>query len=146
MWDRNATEFSERHNIPAGLAKRFQCTAEHLNPRMNGGQDRLDNLVAACKFCNQTRHRMDEPLPWLEYLQHVRKRTAAGKWHPLVCYIGIVASHRLSNADRSLQYERSIATSGSPRCWKSRKIDASAIVCSRRSTMPSRPAISKASA
>ncbi|RJT32134.1 HNH endonuclease [Mesorhizobium waimense] len=81
MWDRDPTEFSERYSIPGSL-NRFRCTVEHLKPRMNGGDDRCDNLVAACQFCNQTRHRMRKTLSPAEYQRHVRKRTAAGRWHP----------------------------------------------------------------
>ncbi|RWX64899.1 HNH endonuclease [Mesorhizobium sp. M4B.F.Ca.ET.089.01.1.1] len=82
MWDRDPTGFSERYNIPVGSLDRFRCTVEHLNPRMNGGKDNLDNLVAACRFCNQNRHKMKEVPSPFAFRQHVQKRVKAGRWHP----------------------------------------------------------------
>ena len=34
-----------------------QMTIEHILARMDGGSDRLNNLAAACKHCNQHRGR-----------------------------------------------------------------------------------------
>ncbi|RWN24705.1 MAG: hypothetical protein E5Y88_21605 [Mesorhizobium sp.] len=86
MWDGDPTLFSERYHLPVGSLNRFRCTAEHLNPRMDGGEDRQENLVAACKFCNLTRHRMGKVLSPATYQRHVRKRVTARKWHPLTCH------------------------------------------------------------
>lgn len=33
-----------------------QVSADHLKPRHAGGQTRADNIVAACRDCNQNRH------------------------------------------------------------------------------------------
>lgn len=82
MWQGDQTLFAARHSLLAGSLNRFQCTAEHMQPRMNGGEDRPENIVAACKFCNQTRHQMREVLSPAAFRQHVRKRTRTGKWHP----------------------------------------------------------------
>ncbi|QKD19414.1 HNH endonuclease [Mesorhizobium sp. NZP2077] len=82
MWQGDPTRFAARYSLPGGFLNRFQCTAEHMQPRENGGEDRHENIVAACKFCNQTRHRMSEVLTPAAYRQHVRKRVRAGGWHP----------------------------------------------------------------
>ena len=86
MWDGDPAPFSKRYHLPIGLLDRFRCTAEHLEPRMDGGKDTKENLVAACEFCNQTRHKMRTVLSPTAYRQHVRRRIAAGKWHPPECH------------------------------------------------------------
>ncbi|TPI79469.1 HNH endonuclease [Mesorhizobium sp. B2-8-9] len=82
MWSRNAAEFAATYQIPTGLLDRFRCTAEHLTPRTNGGGGTIDNIVAACQFCNETRHRAKVTLSPEEYQRRVQKRVKAGKWHP----------------------------------------------------------------
>lgn len=82
MWQGDPTIFAARYRLPAAALNRFQCTAEHMQPRMNGGEDRRENIVAACQFCNQTRHRMSEVLSPAAFRQHVSKRVRTGKWHP----------------------------------------------------------------
>jgi len=64
------------------LDARLQCTAEHLVARQNGGSDSSDNIVAACRFCNQTRHRTPRPLEPELYRERVSRRVHAGRWHP----------------------------------------------------------------
>ena len=39
-------------NVPVDDAL---CTTEHLVPRSQGGGDQLDNIVAACRYCNSHR-------------------------------------------------------------------------------------------
>ena len=86
MWNGDLALPSERYSLPAGLIERFRCTAEHLRPQRNGGKDSLDNVVAACKYCNNNRHKMRDVLSPAAYQQHVRKRVKARKWHPLECH------------------------------------------------------------
>lgn len=57
MWLDNPLEFASKYGITLGQAKRFQCTAEHLEARQDGGTAFQSNIVAACRFCNQHRHR-----------------------------------------------------------------------------------------
>jgi len=71
-----------RYGISAGLAKRFQCTAEHLHARCDGGKDVSSNIVAACQFCNAARHRAKRPPDALTHASVVRSRLAKGRWHP----------------------------------------------------------------
>ena len=75
-----------------GLANRLRCTAEHLHSRSEGGSDALCNIVAACAFCNHTRHRAKRPLGPNEYLRHVRTRMMKGQWHPERIHQFVVAS------------------------------------------------------
>lgn len=86
MWDKAASISlkSARGNI--GSLPQLRCTAEHLHPRSEGGKDTATNIVAACWYCNQTRHRVKKPRSPQAHRDHVRKRMAAGRWLvPLVC-------------------------------------------------------------
>ena len=41
------------------------ATADHVLAKANGGEDRLDNLVAACRKCNGTKQdRLLIRMPW----------------------------------------------------------------------------------
>lgn len=59
----------------------LKCTAEHLKPVSEGGKDDPGNIVAACEFCNRTRHRAKKVLPPERYAYRVRARMASGQWH-----------------------------------------------------------------
>ncbi|WP_207917205.1 HNH endonuclease [Rhizobium sullae] len=83
MWDTNPQEFIiVRYGISAGLAKRFQCTAEHVEARRDGGTDVAPNIVAACLFCNTTRHKAKHPVDAAKHASVVRSRLAKGRWRP----------------------------------------------------------------
>ena len=82
MWVNTPQEFIVCYGISPGLAKRFQCTAEHVEARRDGGKDVAPNIVAACRFCNATRHKAKRPLDADTYTQQVRRRLAKGRWHP----------------------------------------------------------------
>lgn len=56
------------------------CTAEHLHALRDGGLDTADNVVAACAFCNRTRHRAKHPLQPDQYRSRVRQRVVRKKW------------------------------------------------------------------
>jgi 5-methylcytosine-specific restriction endonuclease McrA len=83
MWTDNPLEFANQHGITLGQARRFQCTGEHLVARQDGGSSRQSNIVAACRFCNELRHKRKTPLPPERYMQLVRKRMELGRWHGL---------------------------------------------------------------
>ncbi|MEM5340555.1 HNH endonuclease [Paraburkholderia azotifigens] len=70
-------------NISRRKAGRFQCTAEHLIARSEGGLNSQSNIAAACRFCNMTRHRSKTPRDPLEYRKHVQNRLRRKKWQPL---------------------------------------------------------------
>ena len=61
----------------------LRCTAEHLIARKDGGKAGRANIVAACWYCNQQRHRTLDPLVPSEYVQSVRNQLHAGRWHQL---------------------------------------------------------------
>jgi len=50
-------DFAKSHNISVKQAKWLTCTAEHLIARQDGGKDTHENIVAACYYCNHTRHK-----------------------------------------------------------------------------------------
>ena len=61
MWTEDRNKFARKHNITLKYAARFQCTAEHLLARCDGGEDKTNNIVAACRICNSTRHKCKIP-------------------------------------------------------------------------------------
>ena len=81
MWLVNADIFAKTYQITVKQAKTFQCTAEHLIARQNGGNDGENNIAAACNYCNQKRHKRKKPLNSIAFKQHVMKRQAPGRWH-----------------------------------------------------------------
>ncbi|WP_277374865.1 HNH endonuclease [Pseudomonas sp. AA-38] len=83
MWLDSAESFAIQHGITVKQARHFQCTAEHLQARQDGGRDVPGNIAAACIRCNQLRHKRKKPMPAEKYLQHVVKRVSKGGWHPL---------------------------------------------------------------
>lgn len=84
VWCHDLHDFAQRQGISRRAAALLQATAEHLTPRSEGGLDTLQNIVAACRFCNATRHRAKRPLSPETYGKRVRARLAMGKWHGLV--------------------------------------------------------------
>jgi hypothetical protein len=80
MWHDSLSEFAARFGIPERLAPRFQCTAEHLTARQDGGTHRATNIAAACRHCNLQRHRQKVPMAAEAFRAHVQKRVAQGKW------------------------------------------------------------------
>lgn len=66
----------------------FQCTAEHLLARQDGGKDVADNVVAACHLCNLRRHKRPTPAPSPDaYRARVQQRMAKGTWHPALAKV-----------------------------------------------------------
>ncbi len=82
MWQDDIERFAEKYDITVGEAKRFQCTAEHLTARRDGGKDSKNNIAAACSFCNTTRHKRKNPPSPDKYKSEILKRIRKGKWHP----------------------------------------------------------------
>lgn len=81
MWEIDPTQFAATHKISVEQASRFQCTAEHLVARQDGGTNIQKNIVAACKYCNHTRHRM-KPAPCPDALRRaIAKQIKNGSWH-----------------------------------------------------------------
>jgi len=81
MWRNDQAAFADRYKLSKKRARLFRATAEHLVARRDGGSDRLQNIVAACWFCNSRRHYARDPLSPNEYAIKVRAQLAKGKWH-----------------------------------------------------------------
>jgi hypothetical protein len=82
MWETHSQGFIVHYGLSAGLAKRFRCTAEHVDARSDGGKDVASNIVAACLFCNTTRHKAKHPVDAAKHAAIVRSRLEKGRWHP----------------------------------------------------------------
>jgi len=80
MWLRSPAELG----IPWRLAAPLQCTAEHLVARKDGGRDTRENIVAACRQCNQGRHRRKAEMTPGKFGQFVRQRQKQGRWWSVV--------------------------------------------------------------
>lgn len=80
MWENVAAAVPREHCNTKSAPNVLRCTAEHLHPRSEGGQDTASNIVAACWFCNTRRHQRKRPLSPEAYRQHVQQRMAAGRW------------------------------------------------------------------
>lgn len=83
MWEDDIESFSKSYRLSRRQARLVQCTAEHLHARQDGGTNTRDNIVAACKYCNQRRHKRKNPPPPETYRQFVRSRVQKGKWHQI---------------------------------------------------------------
>ena len=81
MWLKQPAAFAAKYKISEGDASRFRCTAEHLKARQDGGTNSGNNIVAACRHCNMTRHRISPPPSPMTYKKRVRRIVRAGKWH-----------------------------------------------------------------
>ncbi|MGO6984305.1 HNH endonuclease signature motif containing protein [Rhizobium leguminosarum] len=83
MWETDPKGFSVRFGLTARAALQFQCTAEHLKPRCDGGRDIEENVVAACRYCNGNRHKRKRPKDAVFYMELVRSRMKQGRWLPV---------------------------------------------------------------
>lgn len=81
MWQTDCPHFAKVNALTLRQARLLQCTAEHLLARKDGGSDLQSNIVAACLYCNQGRHRRGDDLSPNQYLEHVQKRLRKGRWH-----------------------------------------------------------------
>jgi len=86
MWETNQEQFVLSHRIPARLSKHLKCTAEHLLAQKDNGCDTAENIVAACQWCNRSRHqgRSHKAPDPLAYKSRVAKLVAKGNWHPVI--------------------------------------------------------------
>ena len=71
----------------------FKCTAEHLLAKQDGGKDDESNIVAACHFCNQKRHKCKNPKDPISYKHYISTRLSKGRWNSVF----ITRSHISSN-------------------------------------------------
>jgi len=80
LWEADLPSFLAEYRVSQRQAKFFQCTAEHLVARCDGGTNAEHNVVAACWFCNWARHRARKPLDSVRYRRRVQRRVALGRW------------------------------------------------------------------
>ena len=80
MWTESIADFQNEHSVSAQKARWFQCTAEHLKTASEGGAISETNIVAACRFCNESRHRVKSALPPNAYKEEVARFLQQGKW------------------------------------------------------------------
>jgi 5-methylcytosine-specific restriction endonuclease McrA len=78
----DSATFASRHALSPRQARRFASTAEHLVPKSEGGTNRAENIVAACRHCNSKRHQRRNAPSFKDYRDHVLRRLGNGKWHP----------------------------------------------------------------
>jgi len=81
MWNSSLNSFAKSHSISTKQAQYFQCTGEHLVPHSEGGNAKRRNIVAACLFCNRTRHKVKNALSAVLYKQKVKNRVKKGAWN-----------------------------------------------------------------
>ena len=83
MWLGKPGQYAEIHKVSKRDLKRFQCTAEHLVARQDGGSETLNNIVAACLFCNRARHQRQNPPSARSFRDLILRRLEKSKWHPI---------------------------------------------------------------
>lgn len=81
MWCSNQKHYSSLYQISLVEAAHFRCTAEHLQPRRDGGKCSSSNIVAACVRCNLRRHARRKALTPDTYKHLVHSRLRKGRWH-----------------------------------------------------------------
>ncbi|WP_115633538.1 HNH endonuclease [Alcaligenes faecalis] len=59
-----------------------KCTAEHLQARCDGGRI-AENIVAACWYCNNYRHRRKTPQGHEAWRAHVIRKVRQKRWPTL---------------------------------------------------------------
>lgn len=87
MWLQDPAELPLSAVISPRALKRFMCTAEHKIAKADGGSNTSENIVAACRFCNQQRHRRKKPLNSEAYKRLVQARVRRRKWHHAWAYL-----------------------------------------------------------
>lgn len=80
MWEKNSEAFARTYRITVRQALAFQCTAEHLQVKQDGGMDTKRNVAAACLYCNRHRHFRKQPPAPLAYRNRIQKLLNKGKW------------------------------------------------------------------
>ena len=81
IWETDVSAFAKRYAITERAARRFRSTAEHVQALGDGGKTNAENIVAACIFCNKTRHARPGRISAAAYLALVHGRLAAHRWH-----------------------------------------------------------------
>jgi 5-methylcytosine-specific restriction endonuclease McrA len=80
MWEASPGVFAVCWRVTLRQAVWLQCTAEHVVPKSVGGNAGRANIVAACRYCNQGRHKAKLPLDAPTLRTRVRRLVAKGRW------------------------------------------------------------------
>jgi 5-methylcytosine-specific restriction endonuclease McrA len=80
----NLSEFSSKFAVSQRQAMILKCTGEHLVAFKDGGSSARNNIVAACWFCNNHRHRRKTNPSPEQYKRMVQQRLDRGRWHGLI--------------------------------------------------------------
>lgn len=96
MWSGNLNEFVAKCGISISQAKALQCTGEHLKAHKDGGSSAPSNIVAACKFCNQGRHKRKKPPHPEHFKQIICKRMAKKSWHQIWVFQKVLPAFHLN--------------------------------------------------
>ncbi len=99
MWLDDPTAFAHKFKITHKQAKLFQCTAEHLKAKQDGGKDNESNILAACHYCNQNRHKHKSPKDPISYKQYVKNRLEKGKWNLCMMHKHSTHSRKISKSE-----------------------------------------------
>ena len=91
MWLDRPEAFAKKYKITTKGAALFKSTAEHLLAKQDGGKDGESNIVAACHFCNQKRHKCKKPKDPISYKLYVSSRVGKGRWNSV-----LIPSHHIS--------------------------------------------------
>jgi 5-methylcytosine-specific restriction endonuclease McrA len=81
IWLTDPDHFATTHRLSKQQTRSFQCTAEHLQARCDGGSDSPNNVVAACMYCNAQRHKRKDRIEPAAYRSLVQSRVRKGRWH-----------------------------------------------------------------
>ena len=82
MWSDDPALFAQQHRLSMREVAWFQCTAEHLIARRDGGTSSRNNIAAACRYCNLHRHQRKASPSAEQYRAMVRNRIARSRWYP----------------------------------------------------------------
>ncbi len=96
MWSGNPNEFAAKFGISLSQAKVLECTGEHLDAHKDGGSSDPSNIVAACKFCNQGRHKRKCPPQPERFKQIICKRMAKKSWHQIWVFQKVLPAFHLN--------------------------------------------------
>lgn len=83
MWLTDRAGFAAAHGLTLRQAAPLQATGEHLVAQQDGGRHGV-NVVAACRHCNECRHKhRPQAAPDPErYRARVQSRVKHRHWHP----------------------------------------------------------------
>jgi len=84
MWQDNPKIFASQYKLSLKQAMLLQCTGEHLTAHCNDGEASASNIVAACWYCNNRRHKRSTALTPSRYRAYVHRRITKGCWHQLI--------------------------------------------------------------